>query len=153
MFKYKGLNTRTENSNEHASCQARSSNSSYSLNMTCCLGNGAAQSAETRYKPKRPEFDVRWGHTTPFNLPSPSGHTTVLGSIQPLTDRLPGTFPGVKGGRLKRKADNLTAIYEPIVHRMWEPRSLTTMWVSMVWHRDSFCFFSSLSATKTATVV
>jgi hypothetical protein len=36
------------------------------------------------------------------------------GSIQPLTEMIPGTFLGGKG-RPARKADNLTAICEPIV--------------------------------------
>jgi hypothetical protein len=35
----------------------------------------------------------------------------TLGPTQPLT----GNFLGVKGGRQSRKADNLTAICEPIV--------------------------------------
>jgi hypothetical protein len=38
----------------------------------------------------------------------------ALGSIQPLTEWLPGIFLGVKG-RPARKADNLTAICELIV--------------------------------------
>jgi hypothetical protein len=38
-------------------------------------------------------------------------------------------LPGVKG-RPARKADNLTANYEPIVYKMWEPRRLTTLWAS-----------------------
>jgi hypothetical protein len=29
-----------------------------------------------------------------------------------------------------RKADNLTAIYEPIIKVMWEPQRLTTLWAS-----------------------
>jgi hypothetical protein len=37
---------------------------------------------------------------------------------------------GVKGGRPARKADKLTAYFEPIVWKMWEPRRLTTLWVS-----------------------
>jgi hypothetical protein len=33
------------------------------------------------------------------------------------------------GGKLRRvrKADNLTAIYEPIVYKMWDPLHLTTL--------------------------
>jgi hypothetical protein len=31
--------------------------------------------------------------------------------------------------RPAREADNLTAICEPIVWKMWEPRRLTTLWV------------------------
>jgi hypothetical protein len=33
-------------------------------------------------------------------------------------------------GRPGRKADNLTAICEPIAYKMWKPRRLTTLWPS-----------------------
>jgi hypothetical protein len=53
-----------------------------------------------------------------FNLPNPSSRTMALGSAQPLTEirtrNILGMFLGGKG-RPARKADNLTAIYEPIV--------------------------------------
>jgi hypothetical protein len=42
----------------------------------------------------------------------------ALGSTQPLTEMRTRKIPGEGGGgkaRLARKADNLTAIYEPIV--------------------------------------
>jgi hypothetical protein len=35
---------------------------------------------------------------------------------------------------------NLTAICEPIVLKMWEPRRLTTLWAFMACYRDSFTF-------------
>jgi hypothetical protein len=38
----------------------------------------------------------------------------ALGLGQPLTEKVPGIFPRGKG-RPERKADNLTAICEPIV--------------------------------------
>jgi hypothetical protein len=38
---------------------------------------------------------------------------------------------GVKAGRPTRKADNLTAICEPIVQKIQEPRRLTNLWDSM----------------------
>jgi hypothetical protein len=47
----------------------------------------------------------------------------------------------VKGQRAP-KADNLTAICEPIVQKMWEPRRLTILWTSTVSYRDSFLRFS-----------
>jgi hypothetical protein len=39
----------------------------------------------------------------------------ALASIQPLTEMSTRNLPGVKGGPPARKADNLTAICEPIV--------------------------------------
>jgi hypothetical protein len=38
------------------------------------------------------------------------------------------------------KADNLTAICEPIVYKMWEPQLLTPLWAFMACYRDSFTF-------------
>jgi hypothetical protein len=49
-----------------------------------------------------------------FNLPKPSSRTMALGLTQPLTEMSTENLPGGKG-RLARKADNLTAICEPIV--------------------------------------
>jgi hypothetical protein len=44
-----------------------------------------------------------------------------LGSTQLLTEMSTRNIPGGKE-RLARKAHNLTAICEPIVYKMWEPR-------------------------------
>jgi hypothetical protein len=44
-------------------------------------------------------------------------------------------------GRRARKADNLTAISELIVYKMWELRRHTTLWVAPACYRDSFTFF------------
>jgi hypothetical protein len=49
-----------------------------------------------------------------FNWPNPSSRTMALVSTQPLTDMSTRNLPGGKG-RPARKADNLTAICEPIV--------------------------------------
>jgi hypothetical protein len=49
-----------------------------------------------------------------FNWPNPSSHTMALGSTQPLTEMNTRNLPGGKG-RPASKADNLTAICEPIV--------------------------------------
>jgi hypothetical protein len=35
-------------------------------------------------------------------------------------------------------ANNLTSICEPIVWKMWEPLSLTTLWASIVCNKDNF---------------
>jgi hypothetical protein len=49
-----------------------------------------------------------------FNLPNPSSRTMALRSTQPLTEMSTRNLSGGKG-RPVRKADNLTAICEPIV--------------------------------------
>jgi hypothetical protein len=49
-----------------------------------------------------------------FNLPNPSNRTMALGSTQPLTEMSTRNLPGGKG-RPACRADNLTAICEPIV--------------------------------------
>jgi hypothetical protein len=49
-----------------------------------------------------------------FNLPNPSSRTMALGSTQPLSEMSTTNLPGGKG-RPARRADNLTAICEPIV--------------------------------------
>jgi hypothetical protein len=49
-----------------------------------------------------------------FNWPNPSSRTMALGSTQPLSEMNTRSLPGGKG-RPARKADNLTAICEPIV--------------------------------------
>jgi hypothetical protein len=64
----------------------------------------------------------------------------ALGSTQPLTEMSTWNIPGGQG-RPERGADNLTAICEPIVYKMWEPRRFTTLWTSMACYRDSFAFF------------
>jgi hypothetical protein len=49
-----------------------------------------------------------------FDWPNPSSRTIALGSTQPLTEMSTRNLPGGKEQR-KHKADNLTAICEPIV--------------------------------------
>jgi hypothetical protein len=72
-----------------------------------------------------------------FNRSNPSSYTMALRSTQPLTEISTKNLLGGKGWPA-RKADNLTAICEPIVYKMWEPRRLTTLWASMACYRDSF---------------
>jgi hypothetical protein len=63
----------------------------------------------------------------------------ALGSTQPLTEMSTRNRPGGKG-RPARGADNLTAICESIVYKMWEPLRLTTLWAFMACYSDSFTF-------------
>jgi hypothetical protein len=82
-------------------------------------------------------------HLLIFNWPNPSSRTMALGSTQPLTEIITRNLPGGKG-RSARKADNLTAICEPIVQKMWEPRRLTTLWASTARYRHSFTHFTKI---------
>jgi hypothetical protein len=50
----------------------------------------------------------------------------ALGSTQPLTEMSARNLLGSKG-RPARKADNRTAICDPIVYKVWEPRRLNPM--------------------------
>jgi hypothetical protein len=64
----------------------------------------------------------------------------VLASTQPLTEMSNRNLPGGKGWPV-HKTDNLTAICELIVWKMWEPRHLATLWATLTCYRDSFTFF------------
>jgi hypothetical protein len=59
-------------------------------------------------------FDPRWGHGIFFGWPNPSTRNMAVGSTQPLTEMSTRNLPRGKG-RPAPKADNLTAICEPIV--------------------------------------
>jgi hypothetical protein len=51
----------------------------------------------------------------------------ALESPQPLIEMSIRNLPGGEE-RPARKADNLTAICEPTVQKMWKPRRLTILW-------------------------
>jgi hypothetical protein len=70
----------------------------------------------------------------------------TLGSTQPLTEMSTRNLPGGKG-RPAPMADNLTAICEPTVQEMWEPRRLTTLLASTACYRDSFIFLRTQQAS------
>jgi hypothetical protein len=61
----------------------------------------------------------------------------ALGLTQPLREMGTRNLPGGKK-RPARRADNLTAICEPTVWKMWEPRRLTNLWASAACYRDIF---------------
>jgi hypothetical protein len=93
-----------------------------------------------RYKPEGRGIEslMRWIF---FNLPNPSSRIMALGSTQPLTEMSTRNIPGGEG-RLARKADNLTAICEPTVYKMWEPQHLTALWASTARYGDTCTFFT-----------
>jgi hypothetical protein len=66
------------------------------------------------------------------------------GSTPPLTEMSTRNLPRGKG-RSAHKAENLTAICEPAVYKMWQLRHLTTVWAFTACYRDSFTFFSFFS--------
>jgi hypothetical protein len=59
-------------------------------------------------------------------------------------------LPGGKG-RPERKADNLTAICESTVCKMWKPRRLTMPWVCVACYRNNFTYY--LTFPKLFTLV
>jgi hypothetical protein len=74
-----------------------------------------------------------------FDWRNPPSRTMALGSTQPLTEMNTRNVPG--GKELPaRKADDLTAICEPIVYKMCELRRPTTLRASTACCRDSFTF-------------
>jgi hypothetical protein len=74
-----------------------------------------------------------------FNWPDPTSRKMALGSTRPIIKTSTRNLPGGKG-RPARKADNLTAICEPTVKKMWKPQCLTALWASTACYRDSFTF-------------
>jgi hypothetical protein len=64
----------------------------------------------------------------------------VLVFTQPLTEMSIKNLPGSKGRPSRKNADNLTAISEPIVYKMWELQHLTTLWSSTACYTDCFVF-------------
>jgi hypothetical protein len=71
-----------------------------------------------------------------FNCPNPFNCTVTLGSTQPLIEMRIRNLPGGKGWPA-READNLTAICEPTVWKIWDPGRLTTLWISRACYRDN----------------
>jgi hypothetical protein len=63
----------------------------------------------------------------------------AMGSTQRLAEMNIRILLGSKG-RPARKADGLTAICEPIIYKMWEPRRLRTLRASTACYRDSLTF-------------
>jgi hypothetical protein len=55
--------------------------------------------------------------------------------------------------RPMRKVDDLTAICESIVQKMWKPRRLTNLRASMTSYRDSFTLFFYVSFKYNSVII
>jgi hypothetical protein len=60
------------------------------------------------------------------NWHNPSSRKTLV-STQPITEMSTRNLPGGEK-RPAHKADNITAICEPTVYKMWQPLRLTNLW-------------------------
>jgi hypothetical protein len=71
-----------------------------------------------------------------FNLPNASSRTVVLGSTHSLKEM--GVRNTPEGSKLPARKADLTAICEPIVQKMWQPRRIQNLWASTACYRDRF---------------
>jgi hypothetical protein len=71
-----------------------------------------------------------------FNWPNPFSRNMTMELTQPLREMSTKKLPGGKGW----PGDNLAAICEPIVYKMWQPRSLRALWACTACCSDSFTF-------------
>jgi hypothetical protein len=72
-----------------------------------------------------------------LNPLNPSSLTMALGFTQTPREMSIRHLPG-GNAQPERKADNLTAICQPIVERMWESRRLTIPWDFTACYRGTF---------------
>jgi hypothetical protein len=116
--------------------------------LPCCTAHVTHGHAHTHthYKP----IQINYLHAAAPIPDEGTGYFSIdltlpvaLWSTHPLTEMSTKNLPGNKG-RPARKADSLTAICEPIVYKMWEPRSLTTLWASTACCKDSFTFLGRI---------
>jgi hypothetical protein len=75
-----------------------------------------------------------------FYWPNPSIRTMALRSTQALTEMSTRKLAGGKE-QPTRNADNLIAICEATVWKIWESRRLTPLWASTACYRDNLPFF------------
>jgi hypothetical protein len=98
--------------------------------MRATLGRGPLQRFSWKVAGSIPNEVIAF-----VSLHNPSSRTTALRSTQSLTEMSTRNL-SVDKGQPMLKADNLTAICEPIIYKMWEPRRLTTLWVCRACNRD-----------------
>jgi hypothetical protein len=72
-----------------------------------------------------------------FKLCNSSSRIMALRSTHPLTEMSTKNLPGGKEWSML-KAEDLTAMFEPIVQKTWHPRRLKTVWAC---YRDSFTYY------------
>jgi hypothetical protein len=85
------------------------------------------------YKPEGRGIEYRWGYWF-FSAPNPSSCTMAPGFTQSITEKISGGK-----GWAASKTDNLTAICEPNVWTILDPRHLTTPYASTACCRDTVC--------------
>jgi hypothetical protein len=88
-----------------------------------CL-NGMKTTTNNLTQYNRSLAEIRTGPLPSMGQKSHSSPSMELGFTQPLTEMSTRDLPGRKKG-LSCKADNLTALYEWIVYKMWNSRRLT----------------------------
>jgi hypothetical protein len=81
-----------------------------------------------------------------FNWPNPSSRIMALEFTQLLIEVSTKNLSGGKGWPA-RKPDNLTAICEPTLKKMWEPRHLTNLWASTACYRKLHLYVKTPSIT------
>jgi hypothetical protein len=68
----------------------------------------------------------------------------ALGSTQPLTEMSTGDLPGGKGRAAGSQPHR--HLWASFLDKMWETRSLTTIWAATACYRDSFATHKSVSS-------
>jgi hypothetical protein len=101
------------------------------------------------YKPKGCGIESRWdGFFFFFNLPNPWSGTMDPGFDWTSNRNEYQESSCVVNVGPERKADNLTAISEAIVYKMWESRRLTNLWTFTACYTDRVTFLPLCSVCE-----